>query len=30
MQIVSGDNLHEDSNPTFWEKLLKLFKNFVC
>ena len=27
MQIVSiGDNLHEMSNPVFWEKIRKLFQ----
>ena len=28
MQIVpSGDNFHEMSNPVFWEKLEKYFRN---
>ena len=28
MQIVSlGDNLHEMSNPVFWEKVRKIFQD---
>ena len=31
MQIVSiWDNLHEMSNPAFWEKLEKIFQYVVC
>ena len=30
MQIIfSGDNLHEMSEPVFWEKLEKYFKMFA-
>ena len=31
MQIVSiGDNLHEVSNPIFYEKEEKIFQNVIC